>query len=134
MHIKRLKTELAALAGSPWFRLAVGIAISAVALYLALRDVAMGDILSILSRIDPAWTALALLSMALNTWAKVVRWKVLLGPAGRAISQWKLLVSLLVGQMLNTVFPARLGDLSRAYVVGSLGPGRTYPLGTVLIE
>ena len=41
---------------------------------------------------------------------------------------------LLAGQMLNTVFPARLGDLTRAYVLGGKGPGRSFVLGTVVLE
>jgi uncharacterized protein (TIRG00374 family) len=35
---------------------------------------------------------------------------------------------------LNTVYPARVGDLSRAYVIGGKGPGRVFTLGTVLLE
>jgi uncharacterized protein (TIRG00374 family) len=41
---------------------------------------------------------------------------------------------LLVGQLLNTIFPARLGDLARAYVLGGMGPGRTYVLGSIVLE
>ena len=44
------------------------------------------------------------------------------------------LMVLLAGQMLNTIFPARLGDLARAYVLGGMGPGRTYVLGTIVLE
>jgi len=36
--------------------------------------------------------------------------------------------------MLNTLLPARLGEVQRAYTIGGLGPGRTYTLGTVALE
>jgi uncharacterized protein (TIRG00374 family) len=45
-----------------------------------------------------------------------------------------LFMSLMAGQLLNLIFPARIGDISRAYTVGGLGPGRAYVLGTVVIE
>ncbi len=41
---------------------------------------------------------------------------------------------MLSGQLLNTVYPARVGDLSRAYVIGGKGPGRVFTLGTILLE
>jgi uncharacterized protein (TIRG00374 family) len=36
--------------------------------------------------------------------------------------------------MLNTISPARIGDLGRAYLAGGMGPGRAFTFGTVVIE
>jgi hypothetical protein len=58
----------------------------------------------------------------------------LLGPAGKQIPYWKLFLALMAGQTLNAIYPARIGDLSRALVVGPSGPGRVYTLSTVVIE
>jgi len=43
-------------------------------------------------------------------------------------------MSNLSGQMLNTLFPLRVGDLSRAVVIGREGPGWAFVLGTVVLE
>jgi uncharacterized protein (TIRG00374 family) len=65
---------------------------------------------------------------------KTFRWKLLVGPPGGHIPSFTYLLVLLAGQILNTIFPARLGDLARAYVLGGMGPGRTYVLGTIVLE
>lgn len=57
-----------------------------------------------------------------------------MGKRGREVQISKTFSALLVGQMLNTIYPARFGDLSRAYTIGGIGPGRVFILGTVLIE
>lgn len=43
-------------------------------------------------------------------------------------------MSLMAGQTLNWFVPGRVGDLSRAYHIGGMGPGRSYVLGTVAVE
>jgi uncharacterized protein (TIRG00374 family) len=40
----------------------------------------------------------------------------------------------LAGQSLNLIYPARAGDISRVYLIGSLGISRTFLLGTVILE
>jgi uncharacterized protein (TIRG00374 family) len=41
---------------------------------------------------------------------------------------------ILASQALNTLYPARVGDLSRVYVGGEKAPGRVFVLGTVVLE
>jgi uncharacterized protein (TIRG00374 family) len=117
-----------------WFRIGLSLGISGLALYLALRDVDIQQVWQTLISARLSFILLALSSVAVNTAAKSFRWKVLVGPPGEKISFWQYLIILLVGQMLNTLFPARMGDLSRAYVLGGKGPGRTYVFGTVMLE
>jgi len=119
---------------SHWFRVLISIALSLGAIYLAVRDVDLRLVWSTL--LDASWgfILLALACVALNTLAKALRWKLLVGPPGQNIPTINYLMVLLAGQMLNTLFPARLGDLARAYVLGGMGPGRTYVLGTVVLE
>lgn len=115
-------------------RLAVGVALSALFLYLALRRVPYADIAAALTNVQIGYIGLALLSVAVNTTGKGARWVVLMGPAGRKVPFSKTLAALLVGQMLNNLIPARIGDLSRAYIVGRLGPGGLFVLGTIVLE
>jgi len=119
---------------SKWLRISLGVIISLGALYLALRGVDLDFVWQSIQNAHWGFVLLALGSVALNTLAKTLRWKVLVGPSGQNISSTTYLMVLLAGQMLNTIFPARLGDLARAYVLGGMGPGRTYVLGTVVLE
>jgi uncharacterized protein (TIRG00374 family) len=119
--------------------LLAGVALSALTLYLALRNVDLNEVWGALAQARPLYVLLALASVALNTLAKTVRWRVLLGEPGRSVPLMRLLMALLSGQMLNTLYPARIGDLSRAYVIGGEQNhhgrlGRTFTLGTVLLE
>ncbi len=115
--------------------LAAGAAISVVLLYLAFRTTTFGAVWAVLRQANLWWVGAALLSVGVNNLFKVLRWQVLLGPPGSRVPFLDLLMSNLSGQMLNTLAPVRLGDLSRAYVIGGgAGPGRAYALGTVALE
>jgi len=117
-----------------WLRLALGLALSLLLLYLAFRPVSLAEVGRSLAGVDLGWAGLALLSVAANNLFKVLRWRDLLGPAGRQIGLWRLLLAFLSGQMLNTLVPARVGDLSRALAAGTPTSGRSYALGTVVLE
>ncbi len=116
------------------FRLALGIALSALFLYLAAREVDFAQAWATIVTASPRLVVLALASVAANTLAKSYRWKELLGPGGAAIPQTHLLAAILIGQSLNNLVPARAGDFSRAVIVGRLGPGGPYTLGTIVLE
>ena len=77
---------------------------------------------------------MALVCLVINTIGKTVRWRVLMGEAGTKTSLKKILMVNIVGQMLNLFFPARTGDLARAYLMGNSNIERTYLLGTVILE
>ena len=134
-----LKTLLSRLWSSKILRYGLGALLSLLALYLALRDVDFGEVGRAIRAADYRLVGLALASVAVNQLGRAFRWRVLLGASRSAarqagISLFDLLVALLSAQLLNTVYPARVGDLSRAYVIGGKGPGRVFTLGTVLLE
>ncbi len=119
---------------SKWFRWTISIIISLGAIYLAIRGVDLLQVFESLKNAKWAFVLLALGGLAINLLAKTFRWKVLVGAAGQKISNLKYLMVMLSGQMLNTLFPARLGDFARAYSLGGMGPGRTFVLGTIVLE
>ena len=119
---------------SPYFRLSVGLLVSGLTLYLALRNVTFSEVWAAISQADFRFIVLAFLCVVVTNLAKTYRWRVLLGEAGKRVPLLELLKALLVGQMLNTLYPMRIGDLSRAYVIGGIGPGRVFTMGTVLLE
>jgi len=119
---------------SPLVRYVLGLSISLLTLYLALQNVEFQELSNAIKQAIPRFLIFAFLSVILNNMSKAFRWRTLLGSAGRQVPYWKLLMALMAGQLLNAVYPARVGDLSRALVIGPLGPGRVYTLSTVVIE
>lgn len=114
--------------------IAVGAVVSLVAVYLAAAGVDYGSVWATLSQADLGLVGLALGSVLVNNGAKAVRWKLLMGERGAAVSLAQSLRLHLVGQMLNNLLPARVGDLSRVYMAGDLGVARSFVLGTVAVE
>jgi uncharacterized protein (TIRG00374 family) len=115
-------------------RVIAGILISLIAIYLAAAGVDYASVWAALSRANLPLVGLALTSVLVNTAAKAVRWKLLMGERGAHVPLRHALRLHLVGQMLNNVLPARVGDLSRVYMAGDLGIARPFVLGTVAVE
>jgi uncharacterized protein (TIRG00374 family) len=129
-----VKKILTGLYRNVYVRAGLAFLISAVTLILAVRNVTLRDFWRAISTADNRFLLLAIASVALNTAAKTIRWKVLLGKPAQNISLWTTFQAILVGQTLNTIYPARIGDFSRMVIVGDRGPGRAFTLGTILLE
>ena len=129
-----MKRKLSSLFQNIYIRAGLALLISAVTLILAVRNVKFQDIWTAISAANSRFVLLALVSVAANNLAKTFRWKVLLGDPGKRVSLWMTFQAILVGQTINTIYPARVGDLSRVYIVGDRGAGRMFTLGTILLE
>lgn len=119
---------------NPAFRFSLGLLVSAFLLYLAFREVSLAEVLAPLRQANLAYVALALVTVLLNNWFKVLRWQVMLGPPGRQVPFGDLLMAHLSGQTLNALLPLRAGDISRVVVIGNKGPGWAFVLGSVALE
>ncbi len=113
---------------------ALGIAISVVAMFLALRGVDLGQALDVIATAIPAWIAIMLgfniLDVALRGW----RWQRLVAPV-KAVPYRRMLGYQLIGYLANNVLPARLGELVRSHYLGDREDlSRTTALGTVVVE
>ena len=116
-------------------RMGLGLAISLLCLWLALRDIALDALLISLRQAQPAWVALALLSVLLTNLAKAVRWRLLFYPHHRHLPIRSLLAILLSGQAVSLAIPVRGGELLRAYLVGArFGDSKAQTLATVGVE
>lgn len=116
------------------FKIAAGVAVSLLTIFLAARGVDYASVWATLAQASPLLTAMALASVLVNMAAKAVRWKLLMGDRGAHVTFGQSLRLHVVGQMLNNVLPARVGDLSRVYMAGDLGIPRSFILGTVAVE
>jgi hypothetical protein len=77
---------------------------------------------------------MALLTVLLTTGAKVARWAALL-PGGEDVSGRSLARALLLGQLINAILPARLGEAVRFYTVArDEGLSKGLALGSIAAE
>jgi uncharacterized protein (TIRG00374 family) len=112
----------------------LGLLITIISIYLALREVNFDEVKQAFQGADYRFVWWALLSTLGIIFARVIRWKVLMGSDGETVSLTRNLMSLLAGQALNLIYPARIGDISRAYFVDERGTRRVFMLGTVVLE
>jgi uncharacterized membrane protein YbhN (UPF0104 family) len=120
------------------FRLLVGIGISVAFLALVLARVDLGQVGDALVGVAPAGLARALGVVGVDRVIRASRWQALLRAIvpGPAAPRLRLAVAYLtVGFLANSLLPARLGDVARAYLAGTtFGTSRLATFGTILIE
>jgi glycosyltransferase 2 family protein len=112
----------------------LGIAISVVALYFAVRGVSWRDLWAQLVGADYFWLLPAVVAIVAGQVARAVRWQVLFGSGPRpSLSDSFAILS--IGYMVSALFPLRLGDWVRAWLVETRTPaGGAAALATVLVE
>jgi len=112
----------------------VGAAISIGGLYLAFRNIPLAELWGYLATINYFWLvpsgALVMLSFVL----RVFRWQVILGSTQR-VAFWPAFHALMIGFMINTILPGRVGELARpAILKKSQGIAYSTGLATVAAE
>jgi len=116
-------------------RLWVGLAISALTLFLLLRGITWDDVIATLLQVQIQYVVLALLTVLVTIAAKVERWRLLFWPQHRQVHWVRLFFILLAGQLINFAFPGRLGDVARVYYVGQDGQVRhAHVVTTIAVE
>lgn len=98
-------------------KLLVGIAISALCLFLLFRKIDFHKMAEAFAGLDYRYLAPALLFTFVSYYLRALRWKFLLLPIKRTGLD-NLFSSTLIGYMANNLLPARLGELVRAYSLG----------------
>ncbi len=119
----------------PKRRLIIGTGISLLLLALAFRDINLSQVSQVLVQADFRWVALAVASTVLTAVAKASRWWLLFYPYHRSLRFRKVLAITLIGQMVNFALPARLGEVTRIYLIGEIEhTRRARALGTIALE
>lgn len=118
---------------SKWFKLGLGVILSLVIIIWAIWFLDWSAVLQILADVHYGWVLLATVSVLLTIWARAKRWGVLLSPS--VFGYQSLLGAMLLGQVINSMVPARAGDVARAYIIGqSAGISKTRAIGTIAVE
>lgn len=122
------------LLGSKYTWATLGLVLSGLTLYLALREVSLWEVSREVRQASPVWVGLAVLNVLANTLFKGVRWYRLTGEVGRKVGVPRVIAANVAGQLLNLIYPARAGDVSRVLIVGQGGQEKAFILGTVVLE
>src|ERR1700732_2924085 len=115
-------------------QLVIGLACTVLFLAIAFYRVQLGAVSAALAGGHPVWVAAAMLIYAANLAIRAWRWQIILRPVA-AIPYPIVARALPVGYGLNTIMPARLGELFRAeFFKKSFGLSRVWALTSIVIE
>ncbi len=110
----------------------VTLALSAVALYFALRGVNFSEVRAALQQVRVGWLLLTLGLILLTLVVRAQRWRILLG---RKISFRDTFGLINIGYLVSGVLPMRAGDPARAVAAATRGPvSALAALSTVVVE
>jgi uncharacterized protein (TIRG00374 family) len=117
-----------------WLKLLALLLVSAVSLWLAMRNVDASLMLQEMRSAQPSFLVLAVLIGAVASVVRAVRWKVLLAYAPSATLR-SLYTSMMIGYMANNILPARMGELVRIQVLArKTGVKRSLSAATIILE
>lgn len=112
----------------------LGLAISAAFVYLSLKGIDLSKAWDALQGANYWWLLPAVAVYFLAVWARTWRWHYLLRPLKR-ISLRTMFPIVVIGYMGNNIYPARIGELLRAYVLKRKEEVRvSASLATVVVE
>ena len=112
----------------------IGLVISILFLYLALRNVRFNEIRQALGQVDLRLLLLAAVIFLISFAVRALRWRYILRPV-EEIGLGPVFSLLSIGFMANNVLPARLGEFVRAYFLArKTGIRKSLSLATILLE
>jgi len=108
--------------------------ISAVFIYLSFRNVELSEVMVKFRNLDYQYIFLSGIITLIILWLKSIRWEVILSPISKE-SQKKLFPITCVGLMACVLFPMRIGEIIRPYLLSSNSKIPLSPcLATIFIE
>jgi glycosyltransferase 2 family protein len=108
--------------------LALGVALSAAAVFLIVRSIDVSAAMRALGRASPGWVVAGTLVTVVGYYLRAIRWREILAPRTQP-SIGRLFSATMVGFLAINTLPARVGELVRAYV---LARTERIPTATVL--
>lgn len=112
----------------------IGILISIIALAFAFRQVDFAKVLTALAGANYWLLAASLVPLLLFLVLRAIRWRLLFYPK-QGLRLLNLFAVINIGYLLSNIFPARLGDVARAYLIGDTEDvSRASAFSTVVAE
>jgi len=115
-------------------KLWIGTGISLFFLYLLFRKMDFGQLVAAFRNVDLRYLVAAVLASVASFYFRALRWKFLLLPLKKC-STGTVFSATSIGLMVNMLFPARLGELARTYVLAERETlGKSSVLASVVID
>ena len=116
-----------------YWQIILGLGLSIGSILLAFQGVNLSQVLSAIPGAIPGYIALALGASVATLVAKAVRWKYLFHQQPPTFNRSFAILN--IGTFINSIVPARIGDLLRAYLMGEENnQSKVYVLGTIVVE
>jgi uncharacterized protein (TIRG00374 family) len=116
------------------FKAALGIVISAVLIWYAVRGVSLDELLDTVSEANYFYVLPALCLTILFYWLRAIRWRYMLVPI-KPVKTSQLFAVTVIGFMVNNILPVRIGEVVRAYILGSReNLSKSLSLATIVVE
>jgi len=111
----------------------IGLGFSGICLYLAFRGIQFNELFNSLTMLDYYWVVLATVLLFASYSGRVWRWHLLFFP--QKVHLVKVFQVLNIGYLLSAIFPLRLGDVARVYLIGSIeNISKARALSSIVIE
>lgn len=115
-------------------KLVVAIAVSALCVWISMKDVALVEVWNALRRANYGGFAATMALTIFGFWLRAVRWRSLIA-APRPLSTDSLFSATMIGFMANNVLPFRLGEFVRPWALARRESlSKTTLLATVVVE
>jgi len=116
------------------FKIWIGIAISALFIWLTFREVDYSSLWSAMKKADYNYLLPVIIITMLQFYIRALRWGILLEPV-KKIGQLSLFSATSIGYMANNILPARIGEFVKAYAIGkSEDVSMSSSFATIVIE
>jgi len=113
----------------------IGLGVSAIAVYLSFRKIDFPTLWASLRSVELLWLIPAVGVLNLCFLLKGIGWKYLLHPIKPGIPWTSTTTVLVIGLMVNDLFPAKMGELARGYLLGEKeNLSKSLCLSTVMVE
>ncbi|MCC7163441.1 MAG: flippase-like domain-containing protein [Anaerolineae bacterium] len=111
----------------------IGLVITIVCLYLAFQGIQLDKLAGSFSQFNWWWLPVLIAVFMISYFGRVFRWQALFDPYKPRWGQ--VFAALNVGYFLSNITPARLGDLARAYLLGTIEKiPVAHAISTVVVE
>jgi len=115
----------------------IGVTLSAILLYFSLRNIDFSKFEGLTNDLNYSYFILAIFISFLTVLLHSIRWSIILSPVGiKKVEQKQLISIIFIGAMAIVLFPFRLGELVKPYLLNRQNKdiSISYSLGTIVIE
>lgn len=119
-----------------WGKTVVGLTVTVLALWWALKDVDVGEIWLHIREGHMGLLALSVFIATFGFFIRALRWKILLAPVKKDTALDARFGAVSIGFMANNMLPARVGEFARAYAFSRMQPGvsASAAFGSLVVE